>query len=443
VLEGFFSSFTEHAQRAGITRLQFYVEQVGEQRLQVYEHELERLQLADVTLIYVEGEYAGKRGSTFVENLTPHLFNEHIASIKQTAECSNTPFVPLSFHKLPALQTWDNGLPAFLLEEKLKAAEDAAYALDPRVKYVTECSCLKRTKRILLRDEWGNQMEDKLHYYRMGVAVMAQDGGEVQTARIADFARNIDKLDMVNLAQTTAKRAVSMLHATPVPTGNYPVILHNNVVCELLLTFLPAFFADRVQNSMSRMGGKLGQQVANSNVTLIEDPAFTLGIITRRFDDEGVLTSKKAIIADGVLSTYLHNRKTAERAGVIPTGNGFKRDYAEKPTISPTNLYLQPGQMTLAELEKEIDEGLLITECDGMFAGANPVSGDFSLISKGYLLKGGRIARPVAQITIAGNFFDLLKQVTNIGCDFASSGSENGFVTAPSLLLPSLAVAGE
>lgn len=443
MLERFLNSFSEHAHEAGISRLQFYVEQVGEQRLQVYEHELERLQLADVTLVYVEGEYAGKQGSTFIENLDPQLFAEHITNIKQTAECTNTPFTPLPIQRLPLRQLQKNDLPTFLLTEKLKAAEQAAYALDRRVKYVTECSCLRKTKRILLLDDRGNQMEDCLHYYRAGVGVVAQEGKEVQTARLAGFARNIDKLDITSLAETAARQAVSMLNAAPVETGNYPVILHNHVVCQLLLTFLPAFFADRVQNSMSRMGGQLGQQVANANVTLIEDPGFPLGIITRRFDDQGVLTSKKAIIADGILQSYFHNQKTAQKAGVASTGNGFKRDYTEKPTISPTNLYLGQGTSTLAELKKEMGSGLLITECDGMFAGANPVSGDFSLISKGYLVNNGRVVRPVAQITVAGNFFDLLKQVASIGCDYASTGSENGFVTAPSLLLPSLMVAGK
>lgn len=443
MLARFISSFSEQARQAGITCLQYYVEQVEEQRLQVYEQELERLQLADVTLVYVEGEYKGQLGSTFIENPDPELFAEHIANIKQMAECNNTSFTPLPFHRVsePLAQTDD--LPTSLLVEKLKAAEQAAYAQDQRVKHVSECSFLSKKKRILLLDDQGNRMEDCLQYYRVGMAVVAQAGQQVQTARLAKLARNINELDMTGLAEAAAGRALSMLNAAPVETGNYPVIFHNQVVCQLLLTFLPAFFADRVQNSMSRMGGQLGQQVANAKLSLVEDPDFDLGIITRRFDDEGSPTSKKAIIADGILKSYLHNRRTAEKAGVVSTGNGFKRDYTEKPTISPTNLYLRQGTSTLADLQKEMGTGLLITECDGMFAGANPVSGDFSLISKGYLIDGGEVVRPVAQITVAGNFFELLKQVSSIGCDYDSTGSENGFVTAPSLLIPSLAVAGE
>ncbi len=140
---------------------------------------------------------------------------------------------------------------------------------------------------------------------------------------------------------------------------------------------------------------------------------------------------------------YFHNLQTARKAGVAPTGNGFKRDYTEKPTINPTNLYLCQGTSTLAELQMQMGRGLLITECDGMFAGADPVSGDFSLISKGHLIKNGRVDSPVAQITVAGNFFDMLHQIAGIGNDYASAGSEKGFVTAPSIYIPSLAISGE
>ncbi len=443
MLEQFITTFTECAHTAGISRLQFYVEQISEQKLHVYQAELERLQLADVTLVYVEGEYGGKLGSTFVENLQPHLFTEHIATIKQTAEYNNRPFAPRRSLALPTPHVTTDSMPISLLADQLKEAESVAYAVDERVKLVRDCSFVGKSKRIMLIDDQGGQIEDHLHYYRASIGIIAEDGNSIQTAGHSGFARSIDQLDLKALARTAANRAVSMLGAAPVKTGDYPVILLNDVVCDLLLTFLPAFYADRVQNSMSRMQGRLGQQVAATAVTLIEDPDFDQGIITRRFDDEATPTLRKQIIEDGVLRCYFHNRQTAQKADTVSTGNGFKRDYTEKPTICPTNLYLRKGDFTLTELERQMGDGLLITECDGMFAGADPVSGDFSLISKGYLISSGKVVRPVAQITVAGNFFDMLRQITGIGCDYTSGGSESGFVTAPSIQITHLSVSGE
>ena len=164
------------------------------------------------------------------------------------------------------------------------------------------------------------------------------------------------------------------------------------------------------------------------------------GIASQPFDAEGVASKTKAVISDGVLKTFLHNLKTAKKDGVESTGNAYKG--IKSPIgISPTSFYIQAGDKSYQQLLEEMGEGLIIISVQGLHSGANPVSGDFSLGAYGYYVKDGRIQRPVDQITIAGNFFDLLKNVVAIGSDLEFDSS--GVGSPSSLLIKELAVAGK
>ena len=141
-----------------------------------------------------------------------------------------------------------------------------------------------------------------------------------------------------------------------------------------------------------------------------------------------------------MLKTLLHNRKTAKKQGIASTGNAARMGLSAPVTVAPSNLFFQPGTQSLAEMEAQMGDGLVITDLSGLHAGANTISGDFSLLSKGYLLEGGKRVRPVEQITVAGNFYQLLKDIRALGNDltFPASG-----VGAPSVDVGTLAVSGK
>ena len=118
-----------------------------------------------------------------------------------------------------------------------------------------------------------------------------------------------------------------------------------------------------------------------------------------------------------MLQTLLHDRKTAKKQGVKSTANGARGGYSGPVHVGPTNLFLQPSEKTPEQLLSDMGDGLLITEVTGLHAGANPISGDFSLLSKGYLIEKGERVRPVEQITVAGNFYELLKNIRAVAND--------------------------
>ena len=229
--------------------------------------------------------------------------------------------------------------------------------------------------------------------------------------------------------------ALSKLHAGRLKSGEYPVVIRAGAMADLLTTFAGIFSAENAQQGLSLLAGREGERVASPCVTRADDPLMPWGLGSSPFDREGAATYKKNVVEDGVLRTLLHNRKTAKKAGVQTTGNA-----AGGGRVAPSNLYIVPGDASLDELLAEMGDGLYLTEVSGLHAGANPVSGDFSLLSRGFEVKGGRLTRPVEQFTVAGNFYRLLESIEQVGDDLLFEGSPIG---CPSVRVTGLSVAGE
>ena len=172
----------------------------------------------------------------------------------------------------------------------------------------------------------------------------------------------------------------------------------------------------------------------------MDDPFHQEGFSSRNFDGEGVASKTCTVVENGTLKTLLHNRKTAKKEGVETTGHAYKSSYKGTLTVAPSNFYIVPGEKGYDDLVESLDEAVIITKLAGLHSGANAVSGDFSVAANGFYVKDGKIQSPVKQMTIAGNFFDLLKNIQEVGSDlyFSTSG-----IGSPSLLLKELSVTVE
>ena len=126
-----------------------------------------------------------------------------------------------------------------------------------------------------------------------------------------------------------------------------------------------------------------------------------------------------------------------------PPANAAKAGYAGKVTVAPTNFFIQPGKKTPDEILEEVGDGVLITSLMGMHSGANPISGDFSLGAKGFMIRDGKKAFPIEQITVAGNFFDILKNICDVGDDLLFAHPGMSCVGAPALYVGEISVAGK
>src|SRR5208337_1066976 len=177
-------------------------------------------------------------------------------------------------------------------------------------------------------------------------------------------------------------------------------------------------------------------QVASPNVTILDDGTIAGGLGSKPFDGEGLATTRKAIVEKGVLSSYLLDCYSARKLGLKPTGNAA-RGVGEAPSVSPTNLYLQPGPYSPEEIIRSVKHGLYVTELIGF--GVNLVTGDYSRGASGLWIEDGELAYPVQEITIAGNLKDMFQSIEMIGNDLRWRSS----TASPSLKLSEMTIAGE
>ena len=263
----------------------------------------------------------------------------------------------------------------------------------------------------------------------------------VKTASETWYGFHFDKLSPEELARAAVEKALSYLNAKRVKTGRYPAVINNRMAIQLFSVYAGNFFAERVQKGFSLLKDRLGDDIASKAVTLRDDGICTHSMGSVSFDSEGVATQNKILIENGRLLQYLHNTKSAAKGNTRPTGNGFKAGYSGTIGTSVTNFYIVPSLNS--NLLEELQTGVLITELTGLHAGTNSISGEFSLSASGFWVEKGQVKHPLEQMTVAGNFYTLLKQIDNVGSDLHfDMPSSAGTVGMPSLLVRDLDFSG-
>ena len=328
-------------------------------------------------------------------------------------------------------------------DEKLRFVldvEKAAKGYDERVQKVGYNTIITGRGAVRIVNTFGLDKQYAATYGVAYIMPVAAEGESTASGLAIQVGRGFPALNAKALGTEAAEDAVSMLHASPVPSGQYRVILHHRAMTDMLEVFADAFSAENVQKNLSVFKGRLNEDVAAKCVTIMDDSLRENGVSSRPFDAEGVPGGTHAVIENGVLKTFLHNLKTAKKDGVHSTGNASKASYSAPVRVSPTNFYLAAGDAGYDQLLKDVGDGLVIKEVEGLHAGADAVSGDFSLLSKGFLIKDGKIERPVEQITIAGNFYEMLKAVRAVGSDLTFP---QGAFGSPSVDVGKLSVAGK
>lgn len=346
----------------------------------------------------------------------------------------------------PAFEVYNPALDELSIPQRLQMAldlEKKTLAVDPRVKQVEGCGFFLSSGERRIVNSAGLNAHFRDNAVGLSVSAVAREGERASTGGEYFLGRSLDGLSLDGLAQAAVREAVLGLEGAPVASGKYRVVLKNEAAAALLATFAGVFSADNAQKGLSLLKGREGQTIAAEVLTLLDDPLNPAGLCAQPFDGEGVPCRRKAVIEGGRLNALLHNLKTAHKQGVASTGNASRPSYAASVGVAPTNFYFEPTDLPLEELLVRAGDGLLITDLQGLHAGANGISGDFSLGAKGRLIEGGRLGRAVDQITVAGNFFDLLKGVRAVGKDLRFGFPGACCVGSPSLYAGELTVAGQ
>lgn len=317
--------------------------------------------------------------------------------------------------------------------------EAATKGADERVKRVVYSNVGCGGAHVVIRNTKGLDAERSATEAFAYVMPLMQQGDEVKTSMAFRYGK--DATDVAACAKEAVEEAAVKFGAKPIASGEYRVILRNTAMADLLQAFSGIFSAEEAQSGRSLLAGKEGDIVAAPCITLVDDPLHEMANLP--FDDEGTPTYRKNIIECGALKTLLHNLKTAKKAGVATTGNALRASAASPVDVGPSACYFEAGEASFAALLDALGTGLVVTDLDGLHAGVDPISGDFSLKTTGYLVENGRKAQPVTEITVAGNFLKLLSAVEAVGSDLRFGLPGGASFGSPSLLVSRLTVAGK
>jgi PmbA protein len=263
--------------------------------------------------------------------------------------------------------------------------------------------------------------------------VIAGEGATMQRDHAWHSTHHLCDLEAAgDIGRRAGARAVARLNPTRPKPGKYPVLFDPRVSYTLLGHFSGAISGSAIARKTSFLQEKLGHQVFASGVSIVDDPLRLRGLRSRPFDGEGVRVSRQELVSDGILKQWIADSASARQLGIEPTGHAA-RGVGGAPSAAPSNLYLAPGSRTREELLSAFPEAVLIIEMIGQ--GVNAVTGDYSRGAVGFMVRGGEIAEPVAEITVASNLIDMFATL-----EPASDLEFRRGIDAPTLLVPEMTV---
>ncbi len=437
----FKDAVVRYAGQRQIGEYELYFTERDSAKVEIYKEEIKSYKTESGMGICFRCIADGKAGYASTENLTAEEAEslvlrawDNAVSIESEEEC----FIHEPGDSYAAVEQDGGAAPqGTRLVEAALGLQRELYQADARVIDGTQSFVAYGEEKYAICNSKGLDLEDRVSYSICYAMPLVSEGGEMYDG-LKDKMGRLEDFDLKAIAGEAVE--VSTIGAGGVSSGSYNVVFSNRVMATLLAAYAPVFSAEAAQQGMSLLNGREGEKIAADMVTITDDPRYEGGVVKRTFDGEGVAAYEKNVVEQGRLVTLLHNLKTAAAAGVKSTGNASKASYSSVVGVSPFLFYIQPVEGTLEDILAQAGEGIYVTEVSGLHAGTNSVTGDFSLSSKGFLVKEGRKGVPVKNFTVSGNFFTLLKDIQGVGADLDFLGSNFG---SPSVLVPALAVAGE
>ena len=246
--------------------------------------------------------------------------------------------------------------------------------------------------------------------YGISASVLAGEGDAKERDYDWRSARHRADLDSAEaVGKRAGERAVRRVNPGSVKSGSMPVIFDPRIGSSLVGHLMGAIGGSMIARKTSFLLDALGEALFDSAVSIIDDPLRPRGLGSRAFDGEGLPTAHTAIIDNGVLTGWMMESAAARQLGLKPTGHA-SRGGSGAPGTSPSNLHLEGGSVSVAQLISDIDYGVYVHELSGQ--GVNIVTGDYSRGAAGFLIEKGQITKPVSEFTIAGNLKDMFRALT-------------------------------
>jgi PmbA protein len=271
--------------------------------------------------------------------------------------------------------------------------------------------------------------------YGAAVSVIGGEGGDMQRDSASHSVRHYADLDAPEaIGRLAAERTVKRLNPVQLASGAMPVLFDPRVGGGLLGALLGAMSGPAVARRTSFLLGREEELLFDPAIAIVDDPHRRRGLKSKPFDGEGVATHGSRLIDGGRMTGWLLNAAAARQLGLETNGHA-NRGIGGAPGVGATNVHLEPGAVSPAELMADVKLGLYVTEMIG--SGVNPVTGDYSRGASGFVIRDGALAEPVDEITIAGNLIAMFRALVP-----ANDLEHRRAVNVPTLRVDGMTVAG-
>jgi PmbA protein len=401
-----------------------YVGWHRETEIRVFEAGIESLSSAESSGVGVRVISGGRQGFAYVGDLDEAHAREALAEARDNAS-----FASIDEHaglatpdgQLPVdLELWSDDLAGFGTEAKIQLALDLerlVRAGDPRIRQVVSSDYGDGSAETAIASSRGIAVTSRKTTCFVSADAVAGAGEDTQTGSGYSVGRGPEDLDVAKASSDAIERATRLLGATKPPSARLSVVFDRRVTATLLGILAGTLSGEEVVKGRSLFAGRLGEDVAVPGITLTDDPTNPLAYGASRFDAEGLACRRNALIESGRLAGFLYDSYSARMAGTTSTASAVRGGFKSGPGVGARALALTPGETPQEEMFTLVGDGLFVQEISGVHSGVNRVSGDFSVGAEGLMIRGGALAEPVREITIASTIQRILLHVLAVGND--------------------------
>jgi PmbA protein len=353
---------------------------------------------------------------------------------------SGLPDASLLARDLPDMDLFDDAARSVSVDEKIAialAAEKTALEFDPRITNSEGAEFSNQSSRVIYASSHGFCGDYHGSTFGHSVAPVASQNGSMQRDYWYSSNRKFARLESAeSVGGKAAQRVLRRLGARKIRTCEVPIVFDPDMAASLLRNLASAVSGYSLYKGASFLNGQLGNRIASELMTVWDDGTIPGALGSKPFDSEGLPITRKAVVENGVLRSYLLDTYSAKKLNMASTGNA-SRAIGEPPGVAPTNFYLAQGPHTPDAIIGSVKQGLYLTETIGF--GVNLVTGDYSRGAAGIWIENGELTFPVEEVTIAGNLKDMFQNIEMIGNDLEMRGR----IAAPTLKISQMTVAGD
>jgi len=413
--------------------------------VKVYEGEVESLTSADSSGAGIRVIADGRLGFAHCGSLEESVLLETLAEARDNMAFG----APDEFNGLatpdgvPVVHRdgWSDAVVSLPVDRKIEMALDLERRVrgaDPRIVGARSTAYGDAWGESVLVSTAGIEGHDRSASCSISTQPLSRQGDETQTGFGYDAGRDPAALDLDEVTAEAVERATRLLGATKPASARLTILLEPRLAVTLLGIVSGMLSGEAVLKGRSPFADRVGEQIASPLIGLVDDPTRSESLGAEEIDGEGLACRRNELITAGVLQGFLHDSYTGRRSGGASTGSAV-RGARSLPGVGAQLLVMEPGTRSFDELIESIDLGLYVNGFSGMHSGVNPVSGDFSVGADGLMIRGGALAEPVRELTLASTMQRLLLDVAEVGGDFEWLKSGHG---GASLVIPDVAVSG-